>query len=113
MKYLFGFLIGLISIVSNAEPIAFGNIVAIKQYDMGSDKSIKIYLDSSSTHTNSMCAENGRFYGTITHSDHEEQTINRMFSLVTAALMAGKKIRLHSTSNSCEVDFVAIQDAVF
>ena len=113
MKYILGVLIGLMPIIGNAEPIAFGNIVAVKQYDMGSDKSIKIYLDSSSTHTNSICTENGKFYGSITHSEHEEQTINRMFSLAMAAYMAGKKIRLHSSGNSCEVDFVAIQEAVF
>ena len=113
MKYVLGFLIGLISVVGNAEPIAFGKIVAVKQYDMGSNKSIRIYLDSASTGTNSICSENGRFYGSITHSEHEEEVINRMFSLAMAAYMAGKKVRLHSSSNSCEVNFVAIQEAVF
>lgn len=113
MKKLMVFVLLFVCSMCHAESIGFGVVVAVKQYDIGSDKGIKIYLDPSATYVNSACLESARVYGKITPSLHDEPTINRMFSLVMAAYMSGKKIRLHSETNSCEIDFVAMQEAVF
>jgi hypothetical protein len=113
MKYLIGLALLITGTLCNAGSIGFGQVIAVKQYDFGSDNSVRIYLSQNSTNVNTNCIENGKLYGVITPSNHNEATINRMFSLATAAYMSGKKLRLHSATNSCEVDFVAVQEAVF
>lgn len=113
MKYVVGTLLFFIATLCHAESIGFGVVVAVKQYDLGADKNVKIYLNSNATHVNSNCLENGKVYGIITPSQHDEAATSRMFSLAIAAYMSGKKIRIHSETNSCQIDFVAIQEAVF
>ncbi|TVZ40927.1 hypothetical protein P886_0261 [Alteromonadaceae bacterium 2753L.S.0a.02] len=113
MKYIGGIILFCISACCGADSIGFGKVVAVKQYDFNATKVIKIYLSSDSTNVVESCEENGKVRGTITLAQHDEAAVNRMVSLATAAYMAGKKIRLHSESNSCEVDFVALQEAVF
>lgn len=112
MKY---FILGILffSSYSFAESIGFGTVAGIKQYDMGSKKQINIYLEPGAQHTNPDCIENDRPYGHISHSLHDEAVINRMLSIVLAGHMADKKIRLYSDTDSCEIDFVAIQESVF
>ena len=113
MKYFLGALIFSASIFCHAGSIGFGKAVAIKQYDMGTQKHIKIYLEPGATHANENCFENGRIYGLISHAKHDEAIINRMFSLATAAYISGVKVRLYSDTDSCEIDFVAVQESVF
>ncbi len=97
-----------------AGDIGFGKVDAIKLYDFSNSKIIKIYLSSDSVRTNTKCEENARTAGVISPQSHSESTINRMISLATAAQMAGKKIRLYSLqSDSCEIDFVGLQDVYF
>jgi hypothetical protein len=97
-----------------AGEIGFGKVDAIKVYDFSNSKIIKIYLSSDSVRTNIKCEENARTVGIISPKNHSESTINRMVSLATAAQMAGKKIRLYSEqSNSCEIDFVGLQEVYF
>ena len=107
-------LLSLITPSVLAGEIGFGNVDAIKVYDLGSSKVIKIYLSPDSVRTNSKCKENTRTVGIISPQSHSESTINRMISLATAAHMAGKKVRLYSEqSESCEIDFVGLQDVYF
>ncbi|WP_444942956.1 hypothetical protein ACJJIK_12745 [Microbulbifer sp. ZKSA006] len=113
MNYLIGFIFLVVGTLCHAGSIGFGQVIAVKQYDLGSNESVKIYLSENSTNVNTNCIENGNVYGVITPSSHDESTINRMFSLATAAYMSGKKLRLHSETDSCEVDFVAVQESVF
>ena len=101
------------STFSYAGNIGLGQVVAVKQYDFSGNKTVKIYLDSSSSHVNSQCVENYRPVGTLTHAKHDADTISRMFSLATAAYMSGKKVRLYSSVNTCEVDLVALQEEQF
>jgi len=97
----------------NAADIGLGTIKAIKHYDFSNNKSIKIFLDSSSTSVNEACKEGALTAATITLSKHDEGTVNRMLSMALAAHMAGKKVRLNSSLDSCEANFIAIQDSVY
>lgn len=96
-----------------AGDIGFGKIDAIKQYDFNDTKLVKIYLNPSSIYKKNQCLENERQMGTITLSMHDAAQINRMVSLATAAYMADKKVRLYSGSNSCEIDFISLQEVYF
>lgn len=96
-----------------AGDIGFGQIDAIKQYDFNDTKLIKIYLNSNSQYKKTECLENERQMGTITLSKHDVAQMNRMLSLATAAYMADKKVRLYSESNSCEIDFISLQEVYF
>ncbi len=113
MKIFIGAILTIFTLTSNAGSIGFGEVVAVKIYDLSSFKGVKIYLDSSATHTDEDCTENGRVYRRVSLGQQNEATTNRIVSLATAAYMAGKKLRLHSDANSCEIDFVALQESVF
>ena len=113
MKIFLSFLVLITSFIAKGDNIGLGKVDSIKEYDFNSNKSIKIYLETSATLINSACKENGRVYGTITTTMHDSDTINRMFSMTTAAYFSGKKIRLFSESNTCEIDFLALQESEF
>lgn len=101
------------SLNSYAESIGFGKVTAIKQYDLSSNKNIKVFLHPDATLINKSCIERQRIYGVITPSKHDSKVIDRMLSLITTAYVTNKKIRLHSETDSCEIDFVALQEDVF
>lgn len=103
----------LFSSVSYAGSIGFGKVVGIKQYDFSSNNTIKIFLHPDAALSNESCIEKQRVYGVITPSKHDANVIDRMLSLLMTAYVADRKIRLHSESNSCEIDFVSLQEDVF
>lgn len=49
----------------------------------------------------------------ITPSQHAESTVQQMLSLAISAYMAGKKIRAYSSADTCEADFIAMQETYF
>jgi hypothetical protein len=88
--------------------IGFGTIKGIKQYD-SSTKYIKVYFNSDAANVNEDC----NLEATITYSVHDEASVNRMLSIALSAYMAGKKVRINSSVDSCEADFIAIQESYF
>lgn len=114
MKVIFvSFFLCIISLVAEADDIGLGKVAAIKEYDFNTLSAVKIYLEASATVKNNNCQENGKTYGFITISKHDANTVNRMFSMATAAYFSGKKIRIFSESNTCEIDFLALQESEF
>ncbi|MBW8183478.1 hypothetical protein [Shewanella nanhaiensis] len=113
MKLLTLAILLIFSTTCHSGSIGFGTVVGVKQYDLGENKTVTIYLSPNATSVNESCVNNGIVFGHITPSKHDEATMNRMFSLATAAYMSDKRLRLHSNTNSCEVDFVALQESVF
>lgn len=103
----------LLSLSTHAEGIGFGKVAGIKQYDLSNAKNIKVFLYSDATLINEKCIERQRVYGVISHSEHAPEVIDRMLSLITTAYVTNKKVRLHSETDSCEIDFVALQEDVF
>ncbi|MGO3784734.1 MAG: hypothetical protein ACTJIB_03260 [Pseudoalteromonas prydzensis] len=103
----------LMSLNSYAESIGFGKVAGIKQYDFSNAKNIKVFLNSDATLINENCIEKQQVFGVITASQHAPEVIDRMLSLITTAYVTNKKIRLHSETDSCEIDFVALQENVF
>ncbi|KZN59026.1 hypothetical protein [Pseudoalteromonas luteoviolacea] len=115
MKKIIFTLVMLFSLDSMAADIALGNIRGLKVYDFDNNKSIRIYFEKNAIHTNSnACVEQGYQTAIITVAKHDEATVDRMLSIVLAAQMANKKIRVASANaNSCEVDFIALQESYF
>ncbi|KZN33633.1 hypothetical protein [Pseudoalteromonas luteoviolacea] len=108
--------IGAISCALNvfAGDIAFGKVVGTKVYDFSNNKAIKVYFEKGSQLWTPGCSENGRPFGTITYSQKSDQAVNHMFSTIIAAQMSGKKVRIFSQAeNSCEVDFVGLQESYY
>lgn len=103
----------LFSSVCYADGIGFGKVTGIKQYDFSNGKNIKVFLSSDATLINEKCIEKRQVFGVITPSQHAPEVIDRMLSLITTAYVTNKKIRLHSETDSCEIDFVALQEDVF
>jgi len=97
------------SYANAATDIAFGTLKAVKVYDFSNDKSIKLYFDDNSTYVNGDCS----LVAKITYSKHEKESIDRMLSIALSAQMAGRKVRVTSETATCEVDFIALQDARF
>lgn len=112
-KVILGLLLFTTSFVATADNIGLGKVAAIKEYDFNSLSAVKIYLEASATVKNSNCQESGKTYGFITLSKHDSNTVNRMVSMATAAYFSGKKIRIFSESNTCEIDFLALQENEF
>ncbi|MBQ4835745.1 MULTISPECIES: hypothetical protein [Pseudoalteromonas] len=97
-----------------AGDIAFGKVVGTKVYDFSDNKSVKVYFEKGSTLGTSACKESERPFGVITYSKKTEASVNHMLSVILAAQMSGKKMRIFSKAdNSCEVDFVALQETYF
>lgn len=100
----------LLSHVSFADDIAFGEIKGIKVYDFPSSKVTKIYFADGA----SKLIEDCDGVAIITHALHEGSTRQVMTSIALAAYMAGKKVRAYSHSaGSCEIDLIAVQDSYF
>lgn len=103
----------LVSVGSYAGDIGFGTVEGVKIYDFSSDDSIRVYLSSTSTHVNENCIAGAMIVGKISKASHEESVVDRMLSMLLAANMSGKKVRLHSETSSCEIDYVAIQESYY
>ncbi len=113
MNRVSAILLLFISLGSYAGDIGFGTVEGVKVYDFSSDDSIRVYLNSASTHVNADCVAGAMVVGKISKASHEEAVVDRMLSMLLAANMSGKKVRLHSETASCEIDFVAIQQSYY
>jgi hypothetical protein len=102
-----------ISLGSYAGDIGFGTVEGIKIYDFSNDESIRVFLSSTSTHVNADCIVGSMVVGKISKVKHDQSVIDRMMSMVLTANISEKKVRLHSATNSCEIDFVAIQKSYY
>jgi len=102
-----------ISLGSYAGDIGFGAVEGVKIYDFSNDESIRVFLSSTSTHVNADCIAGSMVVGKISKEKHEQSVVDRMMSMVLAANMSGKKVRLYSETASCEIDFVAIQKSYY
>ena len=88
--------------------IAFGKLKGIKIYEK--EKLTKIYFEDDATHKSVEFCEG---VATITHAIHDKAEIDRILSIALSAFAAGKKVRAYSTSSTCELDFIAIQETYF
>lgn len=109
MKLIMMFVCLLSTSIFAAE-IAFGTLKGIKVYDYTSTKKTDLYFSDNATSQN---VEGCNGVATITHSLHSEASLNQMVSLAVAAYMSGKKVRANSSGNTCELDFLAIQETLF
>lgn len=90
--------------------IALGTLKGIKVYDYSSSKVTKFYFSDEST-SRDVSGCNG--VANMTHSQRSETAINQIMSMALAAYMSGKKIRAYSSSDTCELDFMALQESIF
>jgi len=94
-----------------AGDIAHGTLKGVKVYDLPSTKVTKIYFNSDATHQDEASCQG---VATITHSLHDESTAQKMLSIALSGYMAGKKVRAYSsTSGSCEVELISVQETYF
>ena len=110
---LFVTIVALTPMLSYAQDIGFGKVVAIKEHAYSSGGYTKIYLSSTSQWKNVDCLENERPVAVIDHAHFETETVNRMVSLAMSAYISGKKLRLFSNKENCNADFVALQEERF
>ena len=113
MKSLGIILCLLLSLNAYAGDVVFGTIKGIKLYDFSGDKSIKVYFNADATNINVKCVSGSSIVAILSIASHDEATVNRMLSMLLSANMAGKKVRIHSAVDSCEIDFVAIQETYY
>lgn len=93
-----------------AANIGFGLVKGVKVYDMDGDKSVVIYLDDGAERKEiAGCGGVGR----VTIALHEKDVVDRITSVALAAYAAGKKVRLYSSQNTCEIDAVVMQESYF
>lgn len=100
----------LISTQALASDIAYGTLKGIKIYDHPSQKVIKLYFNADATNQTVAACQG---VADITPSQHNESTVQQMLSVAMSAYMAGKKIRAYSSADTCEVDFLAMQETYF
>ncbi|QDO85866.1 hypothetical protein FM037_24665 [Shewanella psychropiezotolerans] len=108
VSYLFIALLGFSSLVE-AGDIAFGTLKGVKVYGFANDQSIRLVFNSDATHLKSDC----NFVAKFTFSQHDEAFIDRVLSVALAAYMSGQKVRVHAVSDTCEGEFIAMQDSYF
>lgn len=100
----------LLTFPAVAGDIAFGALKGIKVYDQTAKKVTELhFVDDASSQSIEACNGVAR----ITHSLHSEVSLNQMVSLAVAAYMSGKKVRANSSGDTCEIDFLAIQEMSF
>ena len=109
MKYIIAALL-FTSSVAHADNIAFGVLKAIKVYDQSANKVTKLYFSNDATYQNIPGCD---LVANITHSQHSEEAINQFVSIALSAYASGKKVRAYSSNNTCEIDFLALQESYF
>ena len=109
MKFVI-MLVCLLSTSTFAADIAFGTLKGIKVYDYANSKVTKLYFSDTAT---SKDVEGCNGVATITHSVRSPDSLNQIMSLATAAYISGKKVRANSSGDTCELDFLAIQESSF
>ncbi|AOT07665.1 hypothetical protein [Pseudoalteromonas luteoviolacea] len=97
-----------------AGDIAFGKVVGTKVYSFNDNKSVKVYFELAAKSSTPGCKEQGKPFGIITYSKKTEASVSHMLSVILAAQISGKQIRIYSqTDNSCEIDLVALQESYY
>lgn len=112
-KLLLGLALGLTSVLSwsaFAENIAFGTLEGIKVYDYANSKVTRLYFSDSATYQN---VPDCNGVANITHSLHSPEALDQFVSIAFSAYIAGRKVRAFSSNDTCEVDFLAIQESFF
>lgn len=110
MKRLIVLLISLLSFSASASNLAFGTLKGIKVYGQNSNKVTKLYFSDDAILQH---VEGCKGVAHMTHSLHSPDLLNQMMSLAIAAYMSGKKVRAWSTADTCELDFLALQETSF
>ncbi|MFT4747187.1 MAG: hypothetical protein ACI8XG_001265 [Congregibacter sp.] len=89
-----------------ATDIGLGTIKAVKVYDLGLDKSIKVIFNDDVTYENTACNKTASF----TYSQHNKEFVDRALSLALSAYMSGKKVRITSEGTTCEGSLISLQE---
>lgn len=112
MKFLSLLLIfGFLSIGNAAaDTIAFGKLKGIKTYDFSNSKVLKLYFTEDATLKQ---AEGCDGVATLTYSQHSEAFITQVTSIALTAYTTALKVRAYSSDDSCELDFLALQETNF
>lgn len=109
-KYLALVILALISdIALAATDIGLGTLKGVKVYDLGSDKSIRVYFNDDVILENVSCNKTA----ILTNSAHDKEFTDRFLSVALAAYMSGKKVRIVSYTNDCEASFIGFQETYF
>lgn len=104
------FLVLFFSVSAQASNIAFGTLKGIKVYDYSGSKVTKLIFSDNATSQN---VPGCNRIASITHSLHSPDALDQFISVALAAYMAGKKVRAHSSKDTCEMDFIALQESNF
>ena len=96
-------------VVSAATDIGHGTLKGIKVYDLGADKSIRIYFNNDVNNENTNCSKVAK----VTYNLHDKEFVDRFLSIAMAAYISGKKVRVVSNTNDCEASFIGIQELRF
>ncbi|TMP27716.1 hypothetical protein CWB99_13565 [Pseudoalteromonas rubra] len=109
-KYLLGSIIALASTTTLAvTDIGLGTLKGVKVYDFSNDKTIRLYFNNDVQYELAGCNKTA----TITYSKHSTDKVDHFLSLALAAYMSGKKVRLTSATNDCEVSLISLQENRF
>ncbi|GLX84519.1 hypothetical protein tloyanaT_07710 [Thalassotalea loyana] len=92
-----------------ATDIGLGTLIAVKVYDLGTDKSIRVYFGNDVTFENQSCLRVAK----VTYNAHDKEFVDRFLSVAMAAYMSGKKVRITSNTNDCEASLIALQETRF
>lgn len=95
---------------ATADTIAFGKLRGIKTYDFSNNKVLKLYFSENATLKQ---VEGCNGVATLTYSQHSEAFIAQVTSIALTAYTTGLKVRAHSSDDTCELDFLALQEANF
>lgn len=109
MRYIIAALL-LTSSLAHADNIAFGVLKGIKVYDQSASKVAKLYFSTDATYQNIPECD---LVANITHSQHSEAAVNQFVSIALSAYTSGKKVRAFSSNDTCEIDFLALQESYF
>ncbi|WP_125779257.1 hypothetical protein [Pseudoalteromonas rubra] len=110
IKQLLGVALVLSSFTSAAvTDIGLGTLKGVKVYDFANDKTIRLYFGSDVQYELVGCNKTA----TITYSKHSADKMDHFLSLALSAYMSGKKVRLTSASDDCEVSLISLQETRF
>ena len=109
VKFIISVLLSLApTFVLAVSDIGFGTLKGIKIYE--TNNVTKIYFSDNATQKDlALC--NG--VAELTHSKHAPELLDRIFSIALSAYVSGKKVRITSFTDTCEADFIAIQESYF
>lgn len=110
IKRMLGATLLIASFASTAvTDIGLGTLKGVKVYDFASSKEIRLYFGNDVQYEMAGCNKTA----TITYSKHSADKMDHFLSLALAAYMSGKKVRLTSASDTCEVSLMSLQESRF